>query len=225
MAAIPKNQPSNAEREIRAAVVNRLRALYPGARIVHELNVGHGKNRIDVAAITRDRIVAVEIKSERDRLTRLADQVREFGRSCHAVVVAAHERFFESFTYTNGGAGYRESETLSAGARNAEVWHYPLYSGPDVALARARFGVWSAPRFSIPDTRQLLVLLWTEELRSVAVAHRIAGVTRRTPGYTLRDVLWRRLTGAEIEQAVCGQLRQRTFAEADPPIDDKDAAA
>jgi len=68
---------SASEEEIRAAVVGRLRELMPDARIVHELNVaGQGSNRIDVAAIGKQAIVGVEIKSRKDVLKRLDEQGR-----------------------------------------------------------------------------------------------------------------------------------------------------
>ncbi|MGX1741606.1 hypothetical protein ACWIEX_08630 [Bosea sp. NPDC055353] len=83
------------EEEIRAAVIVRLRELMPNARLVHELNVaGQGSNRIDVAAIDRQVIVAVEIKSRKDTLKRLGEQWDAFTRCCHYVIVAAHEKHF-----------------------------------------------------------------------------------------------------------------------------------
>ncbi len=91
-----KHTRSSAEVEIRDAVVARLRELLPSARIVHEFNVDEGMNRVDVAAIGRDRMVFVEIKSERDKPHRLARQLHAFGPRCHALILTAHEKWFES---------------------------------------------------------------------------------------------------------------------------------
>jgi hypothetical protein len=91
-----KHARSSAESEIHEAVVARLRLLLPEARIIHELNVDEGKSRVDVAAVTRNRLVFAEIKSEKDKPDRLARQLHAFGACCHTLILAAHEKWFES---------------------------------------------------------------------------------------------------------------------------------
>lgn len=64
---------SVAEREIRDAVVEWWHRAAPQARVVHELPLSSlsGQGRADLGVIFPDQIVLVEIKSERDKLTRL----------------------------------------------------------------------------------------------------------------------------------------------------------
>ena len=203
------------EQEIRDAVVAHLRELYPDGRIIHELNCGHGRNRIDVANVTPTQIVSVEIKSKKDTLKRLADQVAKFRECSHYVIVAAHEKFFEDFTYNTGHPGFRATDGLHDGCTGANLWLYPR---PDDVL-RNRYH-WGEPRHAIlPDTRELLTLLWTDELR--AVFRRMGYDTKglnKTPGYILTRNLWHKMAGQEIVRQVCLALRARTFAEADPEI-------
>ena len=65
---------SAAEERIRLKAETAMRAAFPEARIIHELMVLQGGCRIDLAAVEPDRLILVEVKSERDVLTRLERQ-------------------------------------------------------------------------------------------------------------------------------------------------------
>lgn len=77
-----------------AELVERLRRIRPEARIIHEIQSAcQGPNRIDLIAVSRSEIIAVEIKSERDKLDRLPAQVGAMLGCAHHVIAALHERF------------------------------------------------------------------------------------------------------------------------------------
>ena len=60
---------SEAEADVRDAVVARLRTIRPDARIMHEVNCSlFGPNRIDVIAVSPQEIISVEVKSAKDKL-------------------------------------------------------------------------------------------------------------------------------------------------------------
>lgn len=214
-----KHTRSLAEFEIRQKVVARFRELWPDARIIHEMNVEGGAARADVVAVQPDRLWICEIKSERDTLSRLPDQVKFFGPCCHALIIAAHEKWTKSRGMTephpkHGGRSMIPSlldEAAAGLGRFYDVWTYPepkLHGGRN----------WRQPfSVQVPWYHRMIHLLWSDEIRAVANEHRIA-CTPRTPGYKLAPELSRLLTGREIERAVCKQLRARTFAEADEPI-------
>src|SRR5207237_1641615 len=86
---------SAAEERIRAKAEVMLRATFPDARIVHELVLQQGGVRIDLAAITPDRLVCVEVKSERDVLARLPEQVAAMRRVCDAWCVVTAEKHLD----------------------------------------------------------------------------------------------------------------------------------
>lgn len=199
---------SQSERDIRDAVVARARQLWPGARIIHELNVEHGSTRADVAAVTPDQLILFEIKSERDKLHRLSAQLRSFGPVAHAVIVAAHEKWCGGSTLPNGDVG-----PIIGFAGHGELWRYPEPEG--------KFGLryWHEPHtFHRPWAHRMLRLLWTDELRHVAAESGVK-TTGTTPGYKLADQLALHLPGRDVELAVCRALRQRQFAEADAPVE------
>lgn len=204
---------SQSERDIRAAVVDRARELWPSARIIHELNVEHGQCRADIAAVTADTLVLIEIKSERDTLHRLGNQLRAFRPVSHHLIVAAHERWCRGSKYPNCDI----DPILRHAQCDASLWQYPE---PD-----ERYGLrhWSAPHTATrPWPHRMLRLLWTEELRIIAAGAGMNRVSRRS-GHTLADDLSLILTGRQVEQAVCATLRARQFAEADPPIEPMEA--
>lgn len=216
---------SSAEREIRDAVVARLRELMPSARIVHELNVaGQGSNRIDVAAISETAIVGVEIKSEKDVLKRLDEQWAAFNKVCHYVIVAAHEKHFAEHRekwLREGEAGHIDlNHPLFFGKWRGrrQVWRFPC---PDSSLVRSRHDGdnWFFDPFRDVESRfplrssDLLEMLWASELRAEG-----GGGSRDTRGDMISKMALY-MTGSEVRAAVCRQLRARSFAEADPPIE------
>lgn len=224
---------SSDETEIRTAVVERLRELMPSARIVHELNVaGTGTNRIDVAAITKSAIVAVEIKSKKDTLKRLDEQWKAFSECCHFVVVAAHEKHFREYRHHGqrddlpGELRLDHPVFLSSYSKANRVWRYPKPANPSRDGGGFRYPNGEKWFFEPlietqhqPRAASMLGLLWAEELRDECSTHRLSCSSRSTRPDMIRDMVWH-LTGKEICHAVCRQLRQRHFAEADAPIAD-----
>ncbi len=198
---------SQSERDIRQAVVSRARELWPTARIIHELNVEHGAVRADLAAVTEHEIVLFEIKSERDTLHRLSNQLRHFQPVCHHLIVAAHERWCRGSKYPNC-----DIDPILRHAGCGKLWQYPEPEG--------RWGLrhWTVhSTANRPWPHRLLRLLWTEELQAVGAAQGIDRV-HRLAGYKLADQLALQMSGADIEHAVCRALRARPFAEADEPV-------
>jgi hypothetical protein len=185
---------SEAERYLRGMAVDRLRALMPEARIVHELNVEVGTCRVDLAAVAPDRLVFVEVKSRKDKLDRLAKQAAIFAPACHRLVVCyASERWDVSTIY-------------SASDYLAEVW------------PQDRQEWWSLrDTFKPPNTSAMPNLLWRDELHDEAVRASLQP-TKRAPRQPLMAMLWEHLTGRQVVAAVCRQLRARHFPAADPPV-------
>jgi len=217
------------EEEIRGAVVARLRQLMPGARIVHELNVaGQGSNRIDVAAIGKQAIVAVEIKSRKDTLKRLDEQWEAFARCCHYVVVAAHEKHFVEHREPGWSATTPTEIRLNHPGfdrweRRNRVWRFPR---PEREPHRYEAPWTFCPVKDVakqPKASAMLAMLWASELRAECARHRLACDARRVMSSMVADMVWN-MTGREICEAVCRQLRQRVFARADAPIVDPGAA-
>lgn len=215
---------SSDEREIRDAVVARLRELLPSARIVHELNIaGQGSNRIDVAAVTRNAIVAAEIKSKKDKLDRLDTQWPAFLKVSDYLIVAAHEKHFvrhrDKWEREDSPGELRLNHVLflNSWSRRKYVWPYPR-------PAEER-GAWTFDpirdiqmRFPL-NAGDMLNMLWADELSAECSRHRVAAGARPTR-FTMIRQMASMMTGREVREAVCRQLRQRSFAEADEPIRD-----
>jgi hypothetical protein len=234
---------SSAEREIREAVIARFRELLPGARIVHELNVdGQGSNRVDLAAITSDRLILCEIKSEKDTIERIAEQVHAFGPCCHALVVAAHEKWFDSpgklkgvtrrkrehlvknedGTYrTEVGIVEHEWETAARSPLEAELHRFPHWSVIEWRYPCPDELSWRFDRYRYevitPWPAIMLRMLWRDELFRIASHAHLNPGNRATRTDLMRWIL-NTLHGVAIEKAVCEALRRRDFAEADPPL-------
>lgn len=196
---------SSAEREIRDAVVDWFHRHEPRGRVVHELPLSafSGAGRADIGVIFPDAIVLVEIKSERDKLSRLEKQFSEMIQRAHDVKLACHEKWFDD-------DGKIAGQEWMKWSHKEHLWRYP---GQEK---------WEFSRYELrgrPSSWHLLDLLWADELRD---AYRVAGVMSSAPRGTMHVLthdLHQKLTGRQIVKSVCAALRQRKFAEADPVID------
>ncbi|MBM3082678.1 hypothetical protein IMF23_04405, partial [Chelatococcus daeguensis] len=181
------------------------------ARVIHELKCGG--RRADLAAVEREQIWLFEIKSERDTLDRLGDQVKAFSSASHYTIVVAHERWFDREPYANG------TPRLSWPHRTAGphgTWCYP---DPSADISPYGLYRWRLPARTMrqPHALRLLELLWRAELQWECERHGIPFRSRDTAPMLMERMAWR-MTGEQIARAVCRQLRARWFPEADPPV-------
>lgn len=211
---------SDAEREIRTAVVDWLRKKRPNARIVHELVVG--SCRADLAAIDLETITLVEIKSAKDNLNRLERQVREFNPSCHRLIVVADRKWFETFNYLDGSSvGIRPKPALVSLGHNS-LWCYPEVKQDEFSNGLP----WRLPSLIFkaePRAANLLSLLWRIELLDEAKGHGLLVNSRTTRPTLIKEMAWG-MTGQQVARAVCRQLRTRHFPMADTAVDSALAA-
>lgn len=212
--------PSSSEREIRDAVCAYFKKNAPSARIVHELNVnGASSCRADLAIVWQNFLALVEIKSEKDVLKRLPEQAWAFKRSSHKFIAVIHKKHFiddpeficeRRILKQHHPENYREKFT---------IWEYPQ---PENTRYRMDFPwqfYFNKPDFNTTPTAPypLLDLLWRDELYQECALHRVTVPKRACRHRMIEEMSWH-MTGKEITRAVCRQLRQRPFAEADPAI-------
>lgn len=206
---------SSAEADIRAPVVERLRAMIPGCRIIHEINASSFGNRIDVLAVGVDRIAAVEIKSEKDKLDRLPDQIKAMKRVTRSVFAALHEKFLDD--------SHGDAMTPDA-ARGAVVWIYPKKHRPGHVECREDWrerSHWTKPTFCLPS--ESIWMLWREEMHAILRPLGLKGLSKFDMDESVDRIRWN-MTGAEVTRAICATLRTRKCVEADPPIAANDNA-
>lgn len=227
---------SPSEAEIRDAVVARIRERRPGSRIIHEINVStYGPNRIDLIAVDRAEIIAVEIKSAKDKLDRLPAQMESMARIGHHVVAAIHEKFLvEQKTnpwaahYERDGELYLKALPGGLSVSRAEFWVFPerrramkgaVEGGHDF------LAVWRFPdrRMETALPQDALGMLWRNELYELCGALRVPA-SRRSSMASMSAALRWHCTGKELTRGVCTMLRARRCVEADPEIVDGIAA-
>lgn len=182
---------SEAEERIRVKVEAALRVALPTARIIHELVLAQGQERIDVAAVTETRLVVVEIKSERDVLKRLERQVMQAKRVADLVVAVVADKHFEKAKEI---AGY-----------------FLTIVEADVADLVGGYRMRHLLEATCNSPARL-DMLWASELRIVAGTEKKA-----TRSFSIRKAS-DNLTGSEVRRRVCAALRARHFPRADPPI-------
>lgn len=214
---------SSDEGDIRQAVVARLREARPGGRIIHEINVStFGAVRMDLICVSEAEIIAVEIKSKKDKLDRLAKQVEAMRQCSHHVVAALHEKHLTE-QLTNEWAAHeirgdqfylrREPDDASGAA----VWAYPLRRRmlrPDGHDGLAAWGVPKQP-FEVSLPSASLDLLWRDELQWLCGKLRVPASRGSRMNDMAAALRWR-CNGAELTRGICAALRLRECVEADP---------
>ena len=206
---------SSAEAEIRDAAVARLRETMPGCRIIHEINcASFGPNRIDVLAVGKDRIAAVEVKSERDKLDRLPDQIMSMRGVAHHAIAALHEKFLTPWKANHFDLpAFHEPDE----ARHAIVWAYPVRPRAGV------LGEWPlSDRFDKPKLLPppgFIDLLWAAELRDIVRRHGLHRGASKLDMPQMVDLIRWGLPGKTVLAETCASLRRRACVEADPAME------
>jgi len=180
---------SAAEARIREKAEALLRSMWPGARIVHEFDLGGV--RLDLAAITEDRLILLEIKSELDTLSRLQRQAEFALRVGGPLLVVYAPRWSEAIRKLSFSGSYRVS------------W---IEEG-DGPLA-VRYPRWLDTDNDRYDNRALMGLLLKPELMALARPH---GAKSRFDVGRLQAIVHENLTGREIRRGVMAALRARRF--------------
>jgi Holliday junction resolvase len=219
------------EAEIRDPVVAQLRLIRPGARIMHEVNVaGTGSNRIDVLAVDRREIIAVEVKSKKDKIERLTDQVKAMQGVAHHVVAALHEKFLQKqyaedpAVVCNPAFNFEKDQryiwTDPAESVGATTWIFPMRRRIDDTAVRDDRMTWRTPREALQDVLPAgaIHMLWREELLAIATRLRVNTNAKLPMLDLVRDIRWF-ASGREITEGICWALRRRIVIEGDPPVE------
>jgi hypothetical protein len=206
---------SSEELQMRELIVPKLRELWPAARIIHELPLRYSTNRIDLAAVTPDKIISVEIKSSKDVADRLEAQLRGFLPISTYVIVALAPKWnvklptvakpnkWGGTTYT---PQYTEAQEIirRVGSR-IETWTVDAEAG---TVEAPDWGGWRDKFYHLPWLSRMLDMLHVAELEQIAARHRCWSGKR-----PVHDVLVEAcnslMTGREIVAAVCAALRAR----------------
>ena len=170
----------------------------PGAIVIDELGVAHGSSRIDIAVITK-RLLGYEIKSEKDTLKRLPQQIHYYNSVFNRVtLIVDYRHAYEALRMIPVWWGVRLVELSSSG---------------EVFFAIAR----EARENPSPDKYAMVQLLWRNEalqlLEEIGADH---GVRTKS-----RDEIYKRLVERieidELRISICNKLRHRTNWRVDAP--------
>jgi hypothetical protein len=227
-AAAPNPLRRSAEEgAMRALCVAELRTRYPDARIIHELPLRYSSNRIDLAAVTPDKIVSLEIKSSRDVADRLEDQIRAFIPVSHRIIVALAPKWNPEPEYEEvpvrgafGGWVYKKKNETAVQAALCRVKHSSMIETWTVSYEAGTIkGIENPREYFYPWPFRMLDMLWVAELRDVAARHRVCR-DKRAPHWELVTACCDVMTSREIVTAVCRALRERDAFDklSDPPI-------
>ena len=217
---------SEAEGEVRQAVVDYIRVQRPKARIIHEINTSLGGTRIDVLAVDRAEIIAFEIKSSKDKLDRLCDQMDGMKGVAHRAIAVLHEKFLSEEYVTNRSAAHFERDgifymmDLPGDYRHMpRAWIYPQRNRTMTAAGHDSHARWPEIAVSLqqPLPDKALWMLHHSELLNLCQVLNIQTGKRPTCEKMIDALRWN-ASGGDITRGVCAALRTRHCIEADAPI-------
>jgi hypothetical protein len=188
----PRHQHSPEEARIRAAIASWGQRRWPGYRCIHE--VALSERRIDMAFVGIKDIAGIEIKSSRDRLDRLEEQIEEYRRWLPEIWVAVATR-------------WQHHEAVRSARGNLIV----VDDRPGDSCAAIELRPGRRPYRDELVCSRMLGLLWREEAARIAQRTGVIPGTSptRDPRHKILPLLARLLTGNEIMREVCTELRQR----------------
>jgi hypothetical protein len=202
-AATRHGYAARSELALRELLEEFCRARWPDARIVHELVMGAGQVRADVAAIAPAHIAAFEIKGAYDNSVRLLHQVGMFQLCVPEVWICAAENHLEDarlIRHLLPSVGLLVAPGMDRGFGRVDT-------GRDGAAAiELRVEAEAAPR--PPAPRMTLEMLWRDELATCCAARGMPVPARATRGKMIGDLL-RGAGPAETVAMACARLRRR----------------
>jgi len=218
---------SPAEADIREPVVTRLRQMRPDHRIIHEINVCQGGNRIDLLSVGKSELIAVEIKSKKDKLDRAPAQIAAMQGVAHHAICAFHRKFLAEKEIGNpnvadferDGAPFCYELPPEIPRHNLSSWVWPE---PESGEFRFGLGQWKAFDFTLqqPLPANAIHMLWRDELWQMCGQLQVSANSRSTMHDMVRDLRWH-CSGKELTEGICSALRRRKCVEADPPIQER----
>ncbi|MGN6144739.1 MAG: NERD domain-containing protein [Mesorhizobium sp.] len=165
----------------------------------------------------REEIIAVEIKSAKDKIDRLPAQVKAMKGVAHYVIAALHEKFLVPAKWAEGRV------EAPPEAKDATVWAYPEAG----AEAGRTYGcsAWEPLRLTLCKAlpTDAVRMLWHDELYRLCGQFHVSVGRRATNGEMARVLRWH-CNGKELTRGVCAALRARSCIEADPEIIERIAA-
>jgi hypothetical protein len=199
----PTSAPPNRsaeELQLRVAAAAWGRQRLPGCRVIHELVCG--ERRADLAFVGEKDLIGVEIKSSRDRLDRLEEQLKEYSRYFPEVwlfIAPKWARAAKALSWANIAVGHPDRVEVLRPSKAKRPYRDELV------------------------TARMLEWLWVEEAARIANRTQVIPGpvnNRRYPTANVRKLLARLLTGNEIIREVCRELRARPLVGqmSDPPL-------
>ncbi len=180
--------PSDADvRPILRARVRRAHARQPDTVVLDELGLCRGSVRVDLAAVNGI-FHGYEIKSDRDTLRRLKNQVAVYNQVFDRATLVVGERHLDEATTMV--PGWWEVVRIEATA-----------SGPSLKQVRR------PKKNPSRDPRALVELLWADEALALLEARDLARGVRGKPRRVVWDRVCEHLTLAEIADAVRQHLK------------------
>lgn len=217
-----RSRRSDEELGMRKLICPMLRKAYPGSRIIHELPLRYSSNRIDMAAVTNDSIISVEIKSSKDVIDRLEYQVRAFLPICTKVIVALAPKWNKKLPDTEivkpGSKTLISNLTETQSILKRIGGHIETWTVcHETSLIDITDGGWLTSL--TPWSSRMLDMLWRKELEEIADVHRVS-IPKRASHAVIRDSCEAMMSGSEVRKAVCSALRRRSAFDkaSDPPM-------
>lgn len=200
---------SKSELVLRNALEAFCRTRWPGARVVHEIVMGAGRVRADLAALDEAHIAAFEVKGAYDETVRLLHQVGMY-QLCvpevWMVVAQGHEADAKLIRHLLPSVG------LLVGAGKSGGYHYDTAFDDGIGLTVEAEAV---PRPVVPE--MMLEMLWAAELRDVCDRTRTATGKKPTRPGMIKALL--DLPIDTLQRETCTALRGRdALWRADAPV-------
>lgn len=182
---------------------------FPDAIVVRELSLADwGSARVDVAAITADEIVGVEIKGDGDSPTRLPLQGALYGRVCRRMYLLASEGLSKRCEKKRP-RGWGKLEVFEGSVREKSAWSVS--------------GSWVRPephRLRQHGPWEMCGTLWHSELKSIYDKLGLPRVRGRMTVPDLSEAIVSACPAPKLHDLMICELRNRQWSKHGKPVID-----
>ena len=190
---------------------------WPDARVVHEIVMGQGSVRADLAAISLDHIAAFEIKGESDNTTRLLHQVGMYQLCVPEVWMVVpygyHAEDARLIRHLLPSVGLLVGNAVNGWESGVDHRKLRRIESPEFELAVEAEPV---PREPVP--KMMLEMLWRDELASACARTGCYAASKKSTRPVMIKALLE-LPAVDIQHEVCAELRSRNALwRADPSV-------
>ncbi len=182
------------DKEMREVLFDYYESTNERLRFFEELCIG--KSRADAILVRENKIIGFEIKSDKDNLLRLEDQMKDYTRFCDECYIVTGDKHIEEIPMVAPEFyGIIRIHLDDEGASHLEIMR-PATKDPKESKRR--------------KIKHQMSLLWRDEITRIAKANKIKPISKKSKP-KIAMILADNMEYDDLRRAICEELMERDY--------------